>query len=383
MDIVISFDNSSGLTPFSRRVFDVRNVIANLQIIMKLAGEINGDVLSSITTKVSLRQVDEETFIRDHIFSIGYRSEAWNIIRKDLAENDRLLNAVVQLRILTLNPLSIYRASTTSRDKEYLSQLPNVKETMFLDGFTETAKAIIYKDVNGIIDHIGDGVDGITNPMDTSIKMTENDFPDGGLFNIKPEVLFYGFPIMGIYPNMARMHTMEKAGLCAIPADPSLDYRTICLKWGIPIVDYITTERMSTMKRVIMDDTPIPPFLIVKRHPNLFHDAPWASATASRARGLNLGLPWIMKMEDKFSSLYDDGFVNFFFSDGPKEFHFLLPTTRTLGYINRQLQNMWRKKFGESSQLNLKKYSNNIYSVEVGDIVQWIQFRAMVRKLLL
>lgn len=383
MDIVISFDNSSGLTPYSRRVFDVRNVIANLQIIMKLAGELNGDVLSSITSKVSLRQVDEETFIRDHIFSIGYRSEAWNIIRKDLEENDRLLNAVVQLRILTLNPLSIYRASTTSRDKEYLSQLPNVKDTMYLDGFTETAKAIIYKDMNGSIDYIGDGVDGITNTVDTSIKLTENDFPEGGLFNIKPDALFYGFPIMGIYPNMARMHTMEKAGLYAIPADPSLDYRTICLKWGIPIVDYITTERMSTMKRVILDDTPIPPYLIVKRHPNLFHDAPWASATASRTRGLNLGLPWIMKMEDKFSSLYDDGFINFFFSDGPKEFHFLLPTTRTLGYINRQLQNTWRKKFGEDSQLNLKKYSNNIYSVEVGDIVQWIQFRAMVRKLLL
>jgi len=91
-----------------------------------------------------------------------------------------------------------------------------------------------------------------------------------------------------------------------------------------------------------------------------------------------------MKMEDRFSSFNDDGFFNFFFSSNPtKEFHFLLPTSRTLGSLNRQLQTMWKRKFGETTNLILKKYSNNIYSVEVGDIVQWIQFRAMVRKLLL
>lgn len=380
MDIVISFDNSSGLTPYSRRVFDVRNVIANLQIIMRLAGEDNEDVLNSIKTKVYLRQVDEDVLIRDYIFSLSYSSSAWNTIRKDLSENDRLLNAVVQLRILTINPLSIYRASTTSRDKEYIAQLDSVKGSMFMDGFTETAKAIVYLDAFEKRDYLGEGFE----TPDPSFKYTENDFPDGGLFNISKEFLFYGFPIMGCYPNMARMHTMEKAGLCAIPADPNLDYRTICIKWGIPIVDYITTDRMSTMKKVIESDEPIPPFLIVKRHPNLFHDAPWASATSSRPRGLNLGLPWIMKMGNQFSFLNDDGFVNFFFSSSPtKEFHFLLPTSRSLGSLNRKLQDMWKRKFGETTNLVLKKYSNNIYSVEVGDIVQWIQFRAMVRKLLL
>jgi hypothetical protein len=380
MDIVISFDKSSGLTSYSRRVFDVRNIIANFQMIMRLAGEFNEDVLSSITSKVSLREVDEGVLTRDHIFSIGYRNSVWETIRKDLSENDRLLNAIVQLRILTLNPLSIYRASTTSRDKEYIAQLETVKGTMYLDGFTETAKAIIYEDFGEARDYIGEGFE----TQDPSCRYAENDFPDGGLFNISKEFLFYGFPIMGIYPNMARMHTMEKAGLYAIPADPNLDYRTICIKWGIPLVDYITTDRMNTMKKVILDDTPIPPYLIVKRHPNLFHDAPWASATATRLRGLNLGLPWIMKMEDRFSSFNDDGFVNFFFSSNPtKEFHFLLPTSRTLGSLNRQLQTMWKRKFGETADLILKKYSNNIYSVEVGDIVQWIQFRAMVRKLLL
>ena len=380
MDIVISFDKSSGLTSYSRRVCDVRNVIANIQMIMRLAGEFSEDVLSSITSKLSLREVDEGVLIRDHIFSIGYRNSVWETIRKDLYENDRLLNSIVQLRILTLNPMSIYRASTTSRDKEYIAQLETVKGTMFLDGFTETAKAIIYEDFGEARDYIGEGFE----TPDPSFKYAENDFPDGGLFNISKEFLFYGFPITGIYPNMARMHTMEKAGLYAIPADPNLDYRTICIKWGIPLVDYITTDRMNTLKKVILDDTPIPPYLIVKRHPNLFHDAPWASATATRIRGLNLGLPWIMKMEDRFSSFNDDGFINFFFSSSPtKEFHFLLPTSRSLGYLNRQLQTMWKRKFGESANLILKKYSNNIYSVEIGDIVQWIQFRAMVRKLLL
>jgi hypothetical protein len=190
---------------------------------------------------------------------------------------------------------------------------------------------------------------------------------------------------------MGRLHTLEKAGMVVVSAtDPQLDYQKQCTRWGIPIVDVVLPDELSTLPFFNKDVSTLSPMLIVKRHPNLFHDAPWASATSNRIRGLQLGVPWAMKMTDgKTPSrpFADDGFVDFFFSNGASEeetktFMFLLPTSRSRAGVERSLRGYWENTFGKDTPMVLQLWGNNIYSIQLGDIVQWIQFRAMLRKVL-
>jgi hypothetical protein len=370
--IVISLDK---LTAYGRKVFDVRNTIANLQMLMKLMKETDEEVLQSITSSMQGGNVS---------FRLGFSSDAWNTIAADLVKQVRLLNAVVQLRILSMNPLSIYQALLTNRDKSFLSQ-SSVKGRIYMEGFSETARAIIYSGDNQ--DFIGEGFE----ERDDSIEYTDNDFPDGVIMNLDPNVLFYGFPLRGVYPTMGRLHTLEKAGMVVVNAtDPQLDYQKQCTRWGIPIVDVVLPDELSTLPFFNKDVSTLPPMLIVKRHPNLFHDAPWASATSNRIRGLQLGVPWAMKMTDGKNPMRpfaDDGFVDFFFSNGASEeetktFMFLLPTSRSRAGVERSLKGYWENTFGKDTPMVLQLWGNNIYSIQLGDIVQWIQFRAMLRKIL-
>lgn len=369
--IVISLDK---LTPYGRKVFDVRNIIANLQLLMKLVGETNDEVLQSITSKMETSTL---------IFELGFGSEAWKTIAGDMVKNVRLLNAVVQLRFLSMNPLSIYQAILTNRDKSYLTN-GSVKGRIYMEGFSETAKAVIYSRDNQ--DFIGEGFED----RDDSVEYTRNDFPDGVIMNLDPTILFYGFPIRGIYPTMGRMHTLEKAGMMVVNADPEIDYAKHCTRWGIPLVDVVLPEEISSLP-LFNPEVPVgKSMLIVKRHPNLFHDAPWASATSNRIRGLQLGVPWAMTMDDgKTPSrpFADDGFVDLFFSnvsseEESKNFMFLLPTSRSRASVERSIKGYWESTFGKETPLVLQVWGNNIYSVQIGDIVQWIQFRAMLRKIL-
>lgn len=370
--IVISLDK---LSAYGRKVFDVRNVIANLQALMKLLGETSEEVLQSVTV-TAMNQT--------RIFGLGLGSDVWKTISSDIEKNVRLLNAVVQLRILTMNPLSIYQAILTARDKILVSQ-GTIKGTMYMDGFSETAKAIIYSRDNQ--DYIGEGFED----RDNSVEYTRDDFPDGAVVNLNPNVMFYGFPIRGIYPTMGRMHTLEKAGMVVITVNPQIDYQKVCTRWGIPIVDVVLPEEQLSLPFLIMNtENNVSPLLIVKRHPNLFHDAPWAGATSNRVRGLNLGVPWAMKMIDGKSPTRpyaDDGFADFFFSNTGSEeelkiFMFMLPTTRSRANIERSLRKYWENTYGQDTPMVLQLWGNNIYSIQLGDIVQWIQFRAMMRKLL-
>ena len=369
--VVISIDK---LTAYGRKVFDVRNTIANLQMLMKLMKETDEEVLQSITSSMQGGNVS---------FRLGFVSDAWKTISVNLDQDVRLLNAVVQLRILTMNPLSIYQAVLTNRDKSYLVQ-SSIKGRIYMEGFSETARAVIYSRDNQ--DFIGEGFE----ERDESVEYTRNDFPDGAVINLNPEVLFYGFPIRGVYPTMGRMHTLEKAGVLAVSADPQIDYQKHCTRWGIPIVDAVLPEEISSLPFLNMEITDLKPMLIVKRHPNLFHDAPWASATSNRIRGLQLGVPWAMKMTDGKTPMRpfaDDGFVDFFFSNGSSEeetknFMFLLPTSRSRAGVERSLRGYWENTFGKDTPMVLQLWGNNIYSIQLGDIVQWIQFRAMLRKVL-
>lgn len=370
--IVISLDK---LTAYGRKVFDVRNVISNLQVLMKLLGETNEEVLQSISAGI-MEQA--------RIFRLGIGSDTWKTIATDLEKNERLLNAVVQLRILTMNPLSIYQAILTNRDKSTIAQA-EVKARIYMEGFSETARAIIYSRDNQ--DYIGEGFED----REDSVEYTRNDFPDGAVFNLNPRVMFYGFPLRGVYPTMGRMHTLEKAGMVVVTTESGVDYQQICTRWGIPTVDVVLPEEISSLPFVNTEnENTISPLLIVKRHPNLFHDAPWAGATSSRLRGLNLGVPWAMKMIDGKSPsrpYADDGFSDFFFSntnseEESKSFMFLLPTSRSRANIERSLRKYWENTFGLDTPMVLRLWGNNIYSIQIGDIVQWIQFRAMLRKML-
>lgn len=366
----------ANLSIYGKRVFDIRNVIANLQFLLRLNGETDEDIIAGI------RHEYDPTTQKYTLY--GSSTEPWKTTVRDL-ENKRLFNAMIQLRILTLNPLSIYQAVLVERAKKMVAEGigRNIKMAN-LEGFSETAGSILYArnpDANPIIYDIGDSnIEG----KDETITYTSDDLPDGAVMNINTNI-FYGFPIRGIYSIMNRMHSLESAGLYAIASMES--YKQICKQWGILIVDDITVEEMANLP-MIFETSTISPFLIVKRHLNLFHDAPWSAATASRVRGLNLGLPWAATSFDGQTSerpFADDGFVDFFFGDGneseTKPMLFMMPTSRSLANIVRKIQPMW-DTFYKDKPLIVGKMENNIYSVEIGDIVQWIRFRAMLRRVL-
>lgn len=367
------------LTPYGKKVFDVRNVINNVQVLLKLSGEGDEEVLQSLTSR---HTPNEKLTLR-----MGVVTKAWGEVIFLLKNDHRVLNAVIQLRVLTMNPLSIYQAVLTQRLRTALLRDENVKDRIPVTGFTEIAKAVVYRE-NGR-DTLGEGVMG----RDLSVEYIGTDFPDGGIFDISPGVLFYGFPCMGIYETMSRMHVLETAGMYTLILESEADfdrYEAQCRRWGIVVVDRVMADEMSSLPSVHGSNI-VSPMLIVKRHPNLFHDAPWASATASRPRGLGLGLPWAMKMTDGRTAerpLADDGFLDFFFTrieNGSREMLFLLPTSRSLGSLNRSLKVLWEETFGktQTGALSLKRWGNNIYSVQIEDIVQWVQFRAMVRRVIM
>lgn len=369
----------SNLSIYGKRVFDIRNFIANLQFLLRLNGETNDDILQGIRHEYDPLTQTYKLF--------GSNTEAWKTTMTDL-ENKRLLNGTIQLRILSLNPLSIYQAVLVERAKKVVAEGigRNIKLAN-LEGFSETAGSILYAknpDANPIIYDIGDS---IIEGKDNTIEYVKDDLPDGAMFNINGN-MFYGFPIRGIYSNMNRMHGLENAGLYAINVFDNVEtYKLICKQWGILMVDNISLDELSNLPAVFQTQT-ISPILIIKRHLNLFHDAPWASATANRVRGLNLGLPWAATSKDGKTAgrpYADDGFVDFFFADNDgtetKPLLFMLPSSRSLASIVRKIQPMW-DSFYKDSPLIVGKMENNIYSVEIGDIIQWMRFRAMIRRVL-
>jgi hypothetical protein len=352
---------------------------------MRLSGETNEDILQGITSRV-----DPKVSMDEIILTIGFPNNVpaiptetllrWKALSVLMNENLRVTNAIVQIRVMSMNPLSIYQAILMTRDRSYIRSSDNIKGRVFLEGFSETSPSIIYKE--GDKDVVGDAQ---MEERSDDVSYISDDFPEGCIVDINAEVPFFGFPLKGLYPNMARMHMLEKAGFYAVFVDSDQDfdrYEQYCRKWGIQVVDRVLTEEIRTLP-YILGVQPISPMLIVKRHLNLFHDAPWASATANRTRGLGMGLPWAMKMSDGKNAIRP---FEFFFSDittVDKDMLFLLPSSRSLAYLNRKLKEYWFRVYNKDYPMDMKRWGNNIYSIRVRDIGEWVQFRAMVRKILI
>jgi hypothetical protein len=363
----------------------------------------------------------------------GPFSYNWRTIFENYMFNKGFIDAIAQLRFVTVNPITIYYQLLQAESKMYGISAAQSKLTMRRLALRKESPSVrlrpqpsskiddakekysylktTFGDGHVMIERPGEPLaEGFVDdeiPANISLK-PDRDHPQGLLINLFPGFPFYAFNYRNIYPKMNDINKLIESGLMVVFVraferktimEIEREYRSFFTDWSIPVIDYVTPDRLSSINM----DSMIPPsenvggfkyvnlpsFFIIQRPIDKFHSCPWAGINTDRRRGL-VGVPWARDMDsgmDLASPQADDGFLNYFIKEGVQrrlegkatvQVFFPLCTIHTQSEINRVISKV-SKVFGR--QLKLYSYDiGNVAGIYLKSMGEWILLRTVLRK---
>lgn len=380
--------------------------------------------------------------------------ENWKVLFENYLLEPGFIDALAQLRILTVNPLSIYYQLLSNEARIYgkerniegvkmrraVAELPS--QDLLIRDFPVTddkkLEPVVRRKVDKAFEFtrrgFGDGhvvverTEGDIAGRGRKVGMVAEGFvdellppdfkvdplldhPNGLLINLFPGYPFYAFNYRNVYPKIHDLNRMIEAGQCVVFVDridnrPLVviedEYRAFFRDWGIPVADFVTSERLAMAELPSLVQPPenaaggirytnLPNFFVIQRPVEKFHSSAWCGINSERRRGLT-GIPWA---KDEYSGMDiaspqpDDGFLSYFVKEGVRrrlqgklsnQVFFPLCTIHTPNEIQR-LMRMVENAMKRSVKYNVYR-EEGIMGVFLRSMGEWTLLRAVLRKYL-
>lgn len=240
-------------------------------------------------------------------------------------------------------------------------------------------------------------------PADIRKIDPEVDFPNGAIMNMFPDYPFYAFNYWNIFKKIEGLNRMIEAGLEVVflKEVEGLShgrvkdiYQEFFTNWGIPIIDYVGTERLmsSGLTYMIPEDKVLPGFYVIRRPIERLHSSAWAGMNGVRRRGLP-GIPWA---RDELSGNLlidpqpDDGFLSRFVREGLEkrigggglemEVQFPFCSLHTPSEIRRMVVDPLEALLKRNVHFRMGEGMTG--KVELRSIGEWMLLRGLLRKFL-
>lgn len=363
----------------------------------------------------------------------------WRTIFDNYMFNKGFIDALAQLRFVTVNPITIYYQLLQTESKLYGSgssqpkitmrrialkrEVPNLRLRPQPSDKEDDAKEryrprvdyqyskTTFGDGHVLIERPGEPwAEGFVDdeiPSDIEIN-PDKDHPQGLLINLFPGYPFFAFNYRNIYPKISDINKMIESGMLVVFLKPvegktlkevEAAHRSFFNDWGIPIIDYVTPDRLSSANIDSLVPPPdnvgglkyvnLPNFFVIQRPLDKFHSCSWAGINTERRRGL-IGVPWARDTDsgmDISSPQADDGFLSYFIKEGVQrrlegkttvQVFFPLCTIHTQSEIRKIINNV-SKVFGR--QLKMYSYeTGNVSGIYLRSLGEWVLLRAVLRK---
>lgn len=346
----------------------------------------------------------------------------------------KFINGMVQLRFVSFNPLTIYYQILSEEQKRISGILLREKSEIKMKRMVVKREKLdlkpAFRDKGGkaeIETHPAKlGYDGhlaverseeeaqrpgisswaegyVQDEIPADIRQVDPslDFPQGAIMNMFPDYPFYAFGYWNVFRKIEEINRMIEAGLEVVFLEevPGMNigrvktlYREFFTNWGIPIIDYVSSERIreSGLPYFIPSDNLLPGFFVIRRPIEKLHSSAWTGMNGGRRRGLP-GIPWA---RDELSGGIlidpqpDDGFLGKFVKGGLKrildggeeetEIDFPLCTLHTPSEIQTRvidpLEKFLRREVGFRTREDITA------SVRLRNIGEWMLLRGLMRK---
>lgn len=433
------------LTPLSRKTFRLDILVYHLRSFF-MKGESS---YIPLTRSIRVKLINNVISIQGPALSDNDEipamfEEEWKYLFDKYLLKPSFLDALVQLRFVSVNPITIYYQLISNESKNQLyasyelkglkmkravvrpiptlvprkdkvkevpkkkTMLENLDITSIVDGHYQIERFTGDIAGRGSLTSFAEGPVDDNIPDDVEIDQYR-DHPNGVLMNNIPGMPFYAFNYRNIYPKIQDINRMIESGMCVVFVEKvenksimelKVIYEKFFRDWGIPIIDYVTMDRLYnsgietiSYKTGYTQDvnTNVNDFFVIQRPIEKFHSQAWTGINTERRRGLT-GLPWAMDKisgMDLSSTQADDGFLSYFIANGIQrriqgkqdiQMFFPLLAIHTKGEILRLL-NKFEKVVNR--KLNQEYYvKQNLMGVYLRSMGEWILLRAMLRKYL-
>jgi hypothetical protein len=440
------------LSDFSRKVFRFDVFKYQLYLLFMRGPESYDELMSTI--KIDLK--DDIIRIEGPAYGSGlegFFTANWKVLFENYLLEPGFIDALCQLRIVTVNPLSVYYQLLSNEARIYgkerkpegmkmrraAVELPQIQDLLIRDlpsaedpklepvvkrkvpksyefsrssyGDGHVVVERYEEDVAGGGGKVGMVAEGFVDellPPDMKIDPLR-DHPNGLLINLFPGYPFYAFNYKNIYPKIHDINRMIESGQCVVFVDrvdnrPLVvieeEYRLFFRDWGIPVVDFVTSERMAMAELPSLVQPPenavsgirytnLPNFFVIQRPIEKFHSMAWCGINSERRRGLT-GIPWA---KDEYSGMDiadpqpDDGFLSYFVAEGVKrrlqgkltnQLFFPLCTILTPGEIGKIIRSV-EKGLNRAIRYNIYR-EEGVVGVFLRSMGEWVILRAVLRK---
>ena len=453
----------NSLSPLSRKVFDTEVLRYQLQLLFMRGPESYDELQKMVTVRFKDGVVIIEGPQYDDAGELdtdGPFTDNWKVIFNEYLLKPGFIDALVQLRFISINPLTIYyqllaiesrifgkeqKGGNLSRMKRAVIEFPDIEQSLEIKDYPliddkklkkrEDAEDKVYynytrttfgdghvnverdeKDIAGRGKTLGLYAEGFVDesiPRDIPVGDLR-DHPEGMLINLFPGYPFFAFNYRNIYPKIHDLNRLIESGMQVVFVDKlegmedkplkviETEYRRFFRDWGIPVIDYVTSERISLAEMKPLVNPPegsvsgikyinIPNFFVIQRPIEKLHSAAWCGMNTDRRRGVT-GIPWA---KDEYSGMDiaspqpDDGFLSYFVKEGIKrrmmeklsvQIFFPLCAIHTHSEI---------RKLFKKVEVVLKRSIKHVFYPEEGvvgvflrSMGEWIILRAVLRKYL-
>lgn len=226
-------------------------------------------------------------------------------------------------------------------------------------------------------------------------EKTIDDYEGGVVISVVPGCPLYAYPHINMYPAVEDLNRMIEAGNQVYFLNTGSDEEiracaSMFNNWGITVVDYVTEERLLKNGIKIHGAHILRPFYVIQRPQHLLHNAAWAGISNDRRRGLP-GIPWAIRKTEKpglFDIQPDDGFLSYWLRDaqskyedgnGAVQVYFPLLTIIPLYKIKSRVVKPFEDLLDR--QLYFTHYpEQGVGSVFLKNMGEWIAFRTLMRK---
>lgn len=369
----------------------------------------------------------------------------WKIIFDNYLFTKGFIDSLVQLRVVSVNPVTIYYKLLLEEDKINASQgqsTPNLmmrrialkrkptkrpipikdlkipdeqlvydrtrreekfeyQTTTFMDGHVFIDRENKYPPAEGFVDE---------SIPETTLVNAEVDRLNGIIVNLFPGYPFYAFNYRNLYPKINDINRLIESGMQIVFVTPidnqpikkvEYEYIRFFNDWGIPIIDYVNNERLVSAELDTLVPSAesvdgvkyvnIPNFFVIQRPMEKFHNADWCGINTERSRGL-AGIPWAKSLysgNDLANPQPDDGFLEYFVKEGVRR---RLAGKLTLQvffplctiHTNSEVKRLLTKieKVLGRSIKNYNYGKEGVMGVFLRSMGEWILVRAVLRKYL-
>lgn len=304
---------------------------------------------------------DEEYLIEGSVYA------NWKYLYENYFTNPSFINGLCAIRIVSVNPLTIYQKLLEMEEKNnMITEVSNKrlvmsrmiikptditssyvrKPTFVKEPFEPVKKPIERLKLSSKVQQEGHMMFTIYDsdlpgqsewkegPLNDEIPAyiqvnDELDYPNGMIMNIFNDLPFYAYNHVNLYPRMEDLNRMIESGMQIVYLeDDSLEtlqtYMEFMKTWSIPVIDHVTPRRLEAaglkfLTSIIKGVSDVKPFLVIRRPQEMLHNSAWAGICEGRRRGL-VGIPWVTGEEfagvDLKNPQPDDGFLTYWVREG-------------------------------------------------------------------